>query len=40
MRGAVPSNKGMKLAKREVLLVGAPPRANVIQSCFAAYPQR
>jgi hypothetical protein len=35
-----PPNKRMKLTKREVSLEGAPSRASVSRSRFAAYPQR
>jgi hypothetical protein len=35
-----PPNKRMKLTKRGAfVLVGAPPRASVIESRFAAYPR-
>jgi hypothetical protein len=36
---AVPSNKRLELTKREILLVGAPSRASVIESRFAAQPR-
>jgi len=35
----VPPNKRMKLTKREASLVGAPSRAVVVESRFAAYAQ-
>ena len=36
---STPPNKRMKLTKREGLFEGAPSRAGIIQSRFAAYPR-